>query len=90
MEKRKWMCATVFDVETGKVENLAGIGRAICEFIPFGDGPYTLTTNSGTSYGVRETWLQRRPSNNSSSHAIVFLQKQDPQCIHTAEDNHPC
>ena len=28
MEKRKWMRGTLFDVETGMVENLAGIGRA--------------------------------------------------------------
>jgi hypothetical protein len=32
MEKRKWMRGTLFEVETGVVENLAGIGRAICEF----------------------------------------------------------
>ena len=33
MEKRRWMRGTLFDVETGMVENLAGIGRVVCEFI---------------------------------------------------------
>ena len=33
MEKRKWMRGTLFEVETGMVENLAGIGRDVCEFI---------------------------------------------------------
>lgn len=29
------MRGTLFDVETGVVENLAGIGRAACEFLSF-------------------------------------------------------
>ena len=33
MEKRKWMRGTLFDVETGMVENLAGIGRAARELL---------------------------------------------------------
>jgi hypothetical protein len=31
MEKRKWVRGTLFDVEIGMVENLAGVGRAACE-----------------------------------------------------------
>lgn len=33
MEKCKRMRGTLFDVETGMVENLAGIGGAVCEFV---------------------------------------------------------
>jgi hypothetical protein len=33
IEKRKWMRGTLFDVETGMVENLAGIGRAARELL---------------------------------------------------------
>jgi hypothetical protein len=59
MEKRKWMRGTLFDVETGVVENLAGIGRAAREFISLRSTLRTLTENAGTSYGIRATWLQR-------------------------------
>ena len=38
MEKRKWMRGTLFDVETGMVENLAGIGRAARELLPLRGG----------------------------------------------------
>ena len=33
MENHKRMRGTLFDVETGMVENLAGIGGAVCEFV---------------------------------------------------------
>lgn len=33
IEKHKRMRGTLFDVETGMVENLAGIGGAVCEFV---------------------------------------------------------
>ena len=85
-EKRKWMRGTLFDVETGMVENLAGIGRAARELFPF-RGKLIYSDDPATSYGTRETWLQRWPSNNSSSYAIPFLQRHDPECTRTAQSN---
>ena len=57
MEKRKRMRGTLFDVETGVVENLAGIGRAVCECVSVRGTRCTLTETSGTSYGTQGTGM---------------------------------